>query len=66
MIYKKPELTTEQLEFLNELIKLANIGCPKEISYLNEHQSKVIIELQSLGYVRVYKGRQNFMVLMPP
>jgi hypothetical protein len=64
MKYIKSELTSEQLEVLEELIKLASIGCPKEISCLNEHQSTVIQDLKKIGYVTTFK--REFMVLMKP
>jgi hypothetical protein len=34
------------------------------MSLLNERQIKIIKELQDLGYARVYKKSQKFMVLM--
>jgi hypothetical protein len=64
MKYTKPELTLEQLGVLEELIKLAGIGCLKEISCLNEHQNTVIRDLKKIGYVTTMK--QKFMVLMSP
>ena len=64
MKYIKPELTSEQLQVLEELIKLAGIGCLKEISCLNEHQITAIRDLQKIGYVTTMK--QKFMVLMSP
>lgn len=64
MEYIKPELTSEQLKVLVELIKLAGVGCLKEISCLNEHQSMIIRDLKKKGYVTTMK--QKFMVLMSP
>jgi hypothetical protein len=66
MKYRKPELSSEQLEVMQELIKLAGIGCLKEIALLNEHQSAVIQELGKLGYVTLYKRKRKFMVVLPP
>ncbi len=64
MKYIKPELTPEQLEVLNELIALAGIGCPKDASYLNDHQKAIIQDLKRKGYVS--KMKREFMVLMLP
>jgi hypothetical protein len=62
MKYVKPELTSEELEVLEELIKIASIGCLKEITLLNARQSEIGKVLQKKGYVRLMK--QKFMVLM--
>jgi len=59
----KPELTSEQLEVLQQLIKLANVGCMKEIACLNKRQTEVIQDLKKNGYVMLTK--KKFMVLMP-
>jgi hypothetical protein len=59
----KPELTSEQLEILQQLIKLANVGCMREITCLNERQIKVTQDLKKSGYVMMTK--KKFMVLMP-
>jgi hypothetical protein len=64
MKYIKPELTPEQLEVLQDLIRLASIGCPKEISCLNEHQRMVIQDLKKKGCVTLFK--KEFMVLLAP
>ena len=64
MKFVKPSLSSVQLEVLQEIINLAGIGCIKEMSLLNDRQTTVIKELQDLGYARVYKRRQRFMVLM--
>ena len=65
MKHIKTELTSEQLEVLQELIKLAGIGCLKEIALLNEHQTTVIQELGKLGYVTLFKRKRKFMVVLP-
>lgn len=64
MKFVKPSLSSVQLEVLQEIINLAGIGCIKEMSLLTERQTTVIKELQELGYARVYKKRQKYMVLM--
>ena len=66
MKYQKPELSSEQLEVMQELIKLAGIGCLKETSCLNQHQSAVIQDLKKKRYVTVFKSKGKFMVLMSP
>jgi hypothetical protein len=60
----KPCLSSVQQEVLQEIINLPGIGCLKDVSLLNDRQSRVIKELQDLGFASVYKKRQKFMVLM--
>jgi hypothetical protein len=63
-IFVKPALLTDERQIYAELLQIAGgMGCPTELSLLNEQQREVIQRLSKKGYVTLMKKR--FMVVLP-
>ena len=63
-MFIKPPLSLDELQAHAELLQLAGgMGCPTELTVLNDQQRQAIQILSKKGYVRLTK--KWFMLLLP-